>query len=190
MMAAMDPPGITRHRRPFLAPLWLTLLALLVAAGIVYAIYRDAATTVVVLASSGEKDPGTIDDPPISAEGERRAQRLAQMFAPGGAGPGRLAALYASGERRTQQTAAPLAELLHLTPSVYDAKEAAAVAARLLRSHQGSAVVVVGSNAALQQFLRQLTGSRDSPPADGDPDLLYIVSVPSFGHAQVLRLKY
>src|SRR5215469_3357053 len=155
MIAAMEPPGITRHRRPFLAPLWVTLLALLVAAGVVYTVYRGAATTVVVLASSGEKDPATIDDPPISAEGERRAQRLAQMFAPGGEGSGRISALYVSGERRAQQTAAPLAERAHLAPTVYEARDAPAVASGLLRTHEGSAVLVIGGPTALQQFLRQ-----------------------------------
>ena len=189
MIAAMEPPGITRHRRPFLAPLWLTLLALLIAAGVVYTLYRGAATTVVVLASCGEKDPATIDDPPISAEGERRAQRLAQMFAPGGEG-GRIGALYVSGERRAQQTAAPLAELAHLAPTVYEARDAAAVAATLLRTHEGGAVLVVGGPASLQQFLRQLTGSGSAGPGVADPDLLYIVSVPSFGRPQVLRLRY
>jgi broad specificity phosphatase PhoE len=185
----MEPPGITRHRRPFLAPLWVTLLVLLIAAGVVYTVYRGAAATVVVLASSGEKDPATIDDPPISAEGERRAQRLAQMFAAGG-GPGRLEALYVSGERRAQQTAAPLAELLHVTPTPYDAKEAPAVAAALLRAHEGGAVLVIGGAAALQQFLRQLAGAGNTGEAAADPDLLYIVSVPSFGRPRVLRLKY
>ncbi len=185
----MEPPGITRHRRPFLAPLWVTLLVWLIAAGVVYTLYRGAATTVVVLATSGEKDPGTIDDPPISAEGERRAQRLAQMFATGG-GPGRLDALYVSGERRAQQTAAPLAELLHLAPTPYDAKDAPAVAAALLRGHEGGAVLVIGGTAALQQFLRQLAGAGSPGEAAADPDLLYIVSVPSFGRPQVLRLKY
>jgi len=189
MIAAMEPPGITRHRRPFLAPLWLTLLALLIAAVVVYSAYRGAATTVVVLASCGEKDPATIDDPPISAEGERRAQRLAQMFASGAEG-GRLDALYVSGERRAQQTAAPVAELLHLTPTAYEAKDAPAVAAGLLRSHEGGAVLVIGGAAALQQFMRQLAGSGREGQAAADPDLLYIVSVPSFGRPQVLRLKY
>src|SRR5215472_16746114 len=136
MIAAMEPPGITRHRRPFLAPLWVTLLALLVAAGVVYAVYRGAGTTVVVLASSGEKDPATIDDPPISAEGERRAQRLAQMSAPGG-------------ERRAQQTAAPVAELTRLAPTAYEVRDAPAVAAGILRSHEGGAVLVIGGPVAL-----------------------------------------
>jgi phosphohistidine phosphatase SixA len=185
----MDPPGITRHRRPFLAPLWLTLLAVLIAAGVAYAFYRDATTTVVVLASVGEKDPGTIDDPPISAEGELRAQRLAQLFAvPGGLG--RLDALYVSSERRAAQTAAPLADLLHLTPSVYPVAEASATAADLLRGHEGGAVLVVGGAAAVQQFLRQLAGTASPPGTAAEPDLLYIVSVPSFGRPQVLRLRY
>jgi broad specificity phosphatase PhoE len=189
MIAAMEPPGITRHRRPFLAPLWVTLLALLVAAGVVYTVWRGATTTLVILASSGEKEPGTIDDPPISAEGEQRAQRLAQMFAAGG-GPGRLEALYVSGERRAQQTAAPIAERLHLTPTVFDAKQAAAAAASLLRGHEGAAVLVIGGGAAMQQFLRQLTKTGGAAAAPGEPDLIYIVSVPSFGRPQVLRLKY
>jgi broad specificity phosphatase PhoE len=185
----MEPPGITRHRRPFLAPLWVTLLALLIATGVGYAVYRSAATTVVVLASSAEKDPGTIEDPPISAEGERRAQRLAQMFGAGG-GPGRLDALYVSGERRAQQTAAPLTELLHLAPTVYAVKDAAAVAGGLVRAHEGGAVLVIGGAAALQQFLRQLGGAAGAGEAAAEPDLLYIVSVSSFGRPRVLRLKY
>jgi hypothetical protein len=184
----MEAPGITRHRRPFLAPLWLTMLALAVAVGLGWSVYREATTSVVVLTSSGGKEPGTIDDPPVSAEGEHRAQRLAQLFGSTG-GAGRLDALYVSGERRAQQTAAPLAELLHLAPVVYAASDGANVAAGLLRTHEGAATLVIGGNAAVQQILRQLAG-----PAAGsgavEPDLLYIVSVPTFGRPKVLRLKY
>ena len=186
---AMEPPGITRHRRPFLAPLWVTLLALLIGGAAAYTAYRGATTTIVVLASAGGREPGTIEDPPISAEGEHRAQRLAQLFAPGGA-PGRLDALYVSGERRAQQTAAPLAELLHLMPATYDAGQGAAAAAGLVRSYEGHAVLVIGGPAALQQILQQLTGRTYSAEATADPDLLYIVSVPSLGRPGVLRLKY
>jgi hypothetical protein len=92
-----------------------------------------------------------------------------------------------SAERRAQQAAAPLAELLRLWPTGYDVKDAAAVATGLVRAHEGGAVLVVGGTAALQQFLRQLAGAGD---AAAEPDLLYIVSVPSFGRPRVLRLKY
>jgi phosphohistidine phosphatase SixA len=188
MMVAMEAPGITRHRRPFLAPLWLTLLALVVVAGIAWSVYREATTSVVVLTSSGEKEPGTIDDPPVSAEGEHRAQRLAQLFGSAG-GVGRIDALYVSGERRAQQTVAPLAELLHVAPTVYDVRDATNVAAGLLRGHEGTATLVIGGNAAVQQFLRQLAGSA-AASGTVEPDLLYIVSVPTFGRPKVLRLKY
>ncbi|HLY51688.1 MAG TPA: phosphoglycerate mutase family protein [Steroidobacteraceae bacterium] len=185
----MDPPGITRHRRPFLAPLWLTLLAVLIAAGVAISAYRGVTTSIVVLASVGEKDPGTIDDPPITAEGEQRAQRLAQLFA-AGAGPGRLDALYVSGERRAQQTAAPLAERTHLAPNTFAVQEASATAAGLLRNREGTAVLVVAGGTAVQQFLRQLTGTAGAADAASEPDLLYIVSVPTVGRPHVLRLKY
>ena len=185
----MNPPGITRHRRPFLAPLWLTLLAVLIAAGIAYTAWRGATSSMVVLVSVGEKDPGTIDDPPISAEGEQRAQRLAQLFA-GSAGPGRLDALYVSSERRAQQTAAPLAERLHLTPNVFAVQEAGGSVTRLLRSREGSAALVVAGGTAVQQLLRQLAGAASPADAVSEPDLLYIVSLPSVGHPHVLRLRY
>ena len=111
----MDPPAITRHRRPFLAPLWLTLLAVLVIGGMAVTFYRSATTTVILLVRPVEKEPGSIDDPPLSPEGEQRAQRLAQMFGDANAS-GRLDAIYVSDDRRAQQTAAPLAERLHRAP--------------------------------------------------------------------------
>jgi hypothetical protein len=94
-----------------------------------------------------------------------------------------------SGERRAQQTLAPLAELLHLAPTAYDARDATNVATGLLRAHEGGATLVVGGSAAVQQILRQLAGAA-APPGTVEPDLLYIVSVPTFGRPKVLRLKY
>jgi hypothetical protein len=69
-------------------------------------------------------------------------------------------------------------------------KDAVAVASGLVRGHEGGAVLVVGGTAAVQQFLRQLGGAGGAADAAAEPDLLYIVSVPSFGRPRVLRLKY
>src|SRR5579871_4432513 len=111
----MEAPALLpRARGPFLLPVWLTfaaLLALLVVAVLALIIYRSATTTVVVLTRHAEKEINSIQDPPLSEEGERRAQRLAQMFTRGG-GPGHLDAIYISAARRNQQTAAPLADRL------------------------------------------------------------------------------
>jgi phosphohistidine phosphatase SixA len=183
----MGPPAITRHRRPFLAPVWVVLLAAVTAAGVAFALYRGATTTMVVLAISAEKQPGTIEDPPISEEGEQRAQRLAQMFGAAGT-PGRLDAVYVSNARRAQQTAAPLVERLHLSPVLFNPQDAQAVAAGLLRLHAGQNVLVVGSAADVGVFVRELVGV--TLATDEDADVLYVVSAPSFGRARLLRLKY
>ena len=185
----MEPPGITRHRRPFLAPLWLTFLLAVIGGGVLFAAWHGATTTVVVLAQPVEKDPGTIDDPPLSAEGEERAQRLAQMF---GAAlrVGPVDGLYVSDERRAQQTAAPLAERLRRSAVVFSAADARAAAARALREHSGGTVLIVGSGATLQQVLRELGVEVLASTAGEEADAIYIVSIPSFGHAHLLRLKY
>src|SRR5262249_54766097 len=77
---SMEPPVLTRRRRPFLAPLWLTALAVVVMAVIAWTAYRAAGTTVVLLVPTSAGEPGGIADPPISAEGEEQAQRLAHLL--------------------------------------------------------------------------------------------------------------
>jgi broad specificity phosphatase PhoE len=185
----MEAPGITRHRRPFLAPLWVSLLGALLLAGIAWTFLRGVTTTVVVLVSPSPKDPGTIEDPPLSAEGEARALRLAQMFgatAESGAG---LDAVYESDDRRAQQTAAPLAERLHRAPVVFKASEARSAAARILHEHAGGTVLVVASGTAWAQVIRELVGAERAVVTE-DPNTLIVMSVPSFGRAHLMRLGY
>jgi broad specificity phosphatase PhoE len=183
----MEPPGITRHRRPFLAPLWLSLLAAVVVGAIAWMVHGSATTTVVFLVSAAQKEPGTIEDAPVSPEGEARAQRLAHMFGEA-SGAGGLDAIYESNERRAQQTAAPLVERLQRSPVVFNATEARATAAQALHAHSGGTVLVVASGTALAQMLAELTGPKQSVPAL-DPDLIYVVSIPTIGRAHLARLR-
>jgi broad specificity phosphatase PhoE len=183
----MDPPGITRHRRPFLAPVWLTMLAALVVGGVAVAFYRSATTTVVLLVSPVEKSPGTIDDPPLSPEGEQRAQRLAQMLGDA-SGVGRPEAIYVSDDRRARQTAAPLGERLHRTPEAFSAGEARAAAARLLHDHAGGTILVIAGGPTLAQMIEELQGTEAVPSGQGAWDAVYVVSVPSFGRAHLVRI--
>jgi broad specificity phosphatase PhoE len=184
----MEAPALTRHRRPFLAPLWLTLLAALLIAVLGFGFFREAGTTVVLLVRPAEKDPGTIADPPISPEGEERAQQLARMFGDHGDGVG-LDAIYVSEDRRAQQTAAPLAERLHLTPVIFSGATAPAVAARLLHEHPGGSILVIAGGAAVPQMLRALSGAELPLRAADEAEALYIVSVPSFGRTRLVRVR-
>jgi phosphohistidine phosphatase SixA len=184
----VEPPGITRHRRPFLAPLWVILLGVVLFGGIVWAFYRGASTTVVFVVRPVEKEPGTIEDAPLSPEGEARAQLLAQMFG-GSTGSGRVDVIYASNDPRARQTAAPLAERLHRTPIVFSAADAGAAAVRALREHPGGTVLMVVSGPALAQVIDELSGSEAPSAAPEEADLIYIVSVPRFGRAHLVRLR-
>jgi broad specificity phosphatase PhoE len=183
----MEAPAITRYPRPFFAPLWLSFLAAaIVIAALGFAVYRSAGTTLVVLVRPAEKDPGTIADPPLSPEGEERAQRLAHLFAEGGALSG-LDAIYVSEDRRAQQTAAPLGQRLHRVPVTFGAATVSATAARLLHEYTGEAVLVIAGGGSFAQMLRALGGA--DVTAVEDPDVIYVISLPRFGRARLLRLR-
>ncbi len=184
----MEPPAITpRRRRPFLVPVWLSLLAVVIAIGVAIIVYRSATTTVVLLVGPVEKDAGTIDDPPLSPEGEQRAQRLARML---GESRGSLSGIYVSQTRVAQQMAGPLAERLGLHPIVVPVNNVKEMTNRALREHEGGAVLLIGTSATTPQLLRSLS-DRDVPaPKDDEYDSVFVVSIPTFGNTSVLRLRY
>ena len=190
----MEAPAIiNRHRRPFLLPVWLSfaaVFALFVAALVTFFIYRSATTTtVVVLARHAEKDVSSIQDPPLSEEGEQRAQRLAQMFGRS-KGIGKIDAIYASGARRAQQTAAPLAERLGKQVIVVPASDTKGLVSRVMHEHDGDTVLIVGHSNTAPELIHEL-GDIDVPPiGDDEYDTLYVLSIPSFGHASLLRMEY
>jgi broad specificity phosphatase PhoE len=169
--------------------LWLTLLAALIIGGVAVAFYRAATTTVVLLVPPVEKQPGSIDDPPLSPDGEQRAQQLARMFGDGDSG-GRLDAIYVSDDRRARQTASPLVERLHRAPVVFSSREARATAARALREHSGGTVLVIGSGATLPEMIEELQGAGTLQAGQGASDAIYVVSVPSFGRAHLVRIRF
>jgi len=185
----MEAPAITRRRRPFLAPIWLPALVGVVAVALGIYAFRGVSTTTVVVVRHAEKALGTIDDPPLSPEGEQRSERLALIFGDA-TGAGHLDAIYVTNTRRTQQTAAPLAARLHLIPAVLPAADVLGTAARLLKEHRGGTVLVVGHSNTLPQLVRELSGKLIEPIPDDDFGEIYVLSVPRFGKASLVRMKY
>ena len=195
MNAAVDPtsvtPSLTRRRRTFFAPLWLLawLGILVVVAAFVY--WNSATTTTIVLIRHAEKQMGAIDDAPLSPQGEQRATRLAQMFGDADSF-GRLKQIYVTDTRRTQQTAASLAQRLNLKPVVVDSRASAGeIARRILRENRGGLAIVVGHGNTVPALVGKLSGS-DRVPDMGEEefDTMYVVTVPTIGRASVLRMKY
>ena len=167
--------------------MWLLFF---VAVAVALFAYRSATITTVVVVRHAEKELVTIEDPPLAAAGERRAERLAQMFGTAG-GLGHIEGIYVTNARRSQQTAAPLAARLGIRPSVLQASTSSgSIASRVLREHRGGRALVVGHSNTVPEIVKALSGEDVPPIADDEYDNVYVVSVPTIGHANVLRLKY
>ena len=191
---APESPSLTRRRRTFLAPLWAMWLlavgvfAILVAVG---SSWHSATTTTVVLVRHAEKQLGAISDAPLSPEGEKRADRLAQMFGDSQEF-GRIRKIYVTNTRRTQQTALRLSQRIGLNSEVVDAKtDSKELAKRVLKENRGARALIVGHSNTVPEIVQALSGGKTVPPMGEDEyDTLYVVTVPSFGPATVLRMKY
>jgi broad specificity phosphatase PhoE len=100
-------------------------------------------------------------DPDLTAEGQRQAALLPTRLAE--APP---AAIYVSTFKRTQQTAAPLAARLGLTPIVYDPADTAALVARVRAGPRPA--LIVGHSNTVPDLVEQLGGQRPAPLAHED----------------------
>ncbi len=178
--------------RPFLTPIWLTVMgAALAGIFLLFAVWLwgTADSTLVVVVRHAEKELNAGLDPPLTPAGQERAAALARLF--GAASPvGRIDAIYASPARRNRMTAAPLAALLGLTPIVTSMSDTRGLAHRVLHEHAGGRILVVEHGDTLTDLVAALSGTEVAPLADQDYGTLYIVSVPRIGHSNVLRLRY
>lgn len=93
---------------------------------------------VVVRHAEAFREPG--GDPALTAAGEGRAERLAELLGDAG-----IEVIHTSDYRRTRSTAAPLAARLGITPVVYDARDLGGFADRLL-AERGRHLVLGHSN--------------------------------------------
>lgn len=185
----MAPPGITRYRRPFLAPVWVTAVVAAVFVAVGWGIYRSATITVVFLVQPAEQERGTIADPPLSAEGEQRAQRLALMFSDHGGDSG-VDAVYEINERSAQQTGAALAERMQRAPVVFTAADLRATLARAVHEHAGGTILVIAGAAAFSATLQALADTRAAPSAATPADVLYVITIPTIGRTRVVKFRY
>jgi broad specificity phosphatase PhoE len=186
-----ESPSLMRRRGPFLAPIWLLVLvaATVVVAGFAY--WRSMTTTTIVVIRHAEKQVNSISDAPLAPDGELRAARLAQMFGDA-AQFGRLQKIYVTDTRRSQQSAAALAQRLALVPEIVAARTGSReLARRVLRENRGGRALVIGHSNTVPEIVAALGDSSDVPAmADDEFDTLYVVTVPTVGRPSVLRMKY
>ncbi len=123
------------------------------------------------------------DDPPLSAAGQARAERLAKML-----GSANVTHVFATTFQRTQQTAAPLAKQQHLEVDTTTSKTADALVGRL-RKTEGRSLVVGHSN-TIREILQKLGVAETVDIGEQDFDNFFVVILQPSGPPTFVRLKY
>lgn len=101
--------------------------------------------------------PEGVPDPDLTAEGERQAERLANWF-PAMEPP---ATIFVSTTKRAQQTAAPLAARLGITPKLYDPADTPGLIAEAQK--EPPPVLIVGHSNTVPDIIQALGGARPAP---------------------------
>ena len=154
-------------------------IALLLLSGLF--VSAAAAQSTIFFVRHAEKAAIGGDDPDLSDAGRVRAESLANTLKDSG-----VAMIYVTNLKRTQQTAAPLAKMLHLDPTIVPAKDSATLIAKL-RASTGNALVV-GHNTTIPDLLKAFGIPTPIQIADSDYDNLFVLVLDE--KPRLLRLHY
>ena len=177
------------HKRGRYAKL-IALLIFLIFAITVTWFFDSQSTTTVILVRHAEKATEPADDPALSPEGRRRAERLAEILASVDVVSG-VDVIYATQYRRTQETGRPLATRLELPIVSVDADDVAGLVKRIQSKDRGKIVLVIGHSNTVPQYIREFGGSKKIKPIDESEYYhLFIVTIPWQGKTKTLHLRY
>ena len=146
------------------------LLLVTIALGAPTAATAQSEATFVYLVRHAERAEDGTNDPPISAEGEARAELVAAMLLDAG-----LTHIHTTDFRRTRATAAPIARETGIEVEVYEPRDLAGLAERL-KSTPGRHLVVGHSNTT-PQLVEALGGNPGMPIEEMEYDRAYVVVV-------------
>jgi 2,3-bisphosphoglycerate-dependent phosphoglycerate mutase len=147
---------------------------------------QDVVTTFVLIRHAEKDLTQSTNDPDLSAEGKKRAQRLAAMF-----NEGEVTAIYSTPYKRTRQTVEVLAAKKGLALQEYSANKEEEIDA-MLKTHAGGTIIVVGHSNTIPWFANKLLGvEKYRPMEDDDYDNVWIVSLIEKGKtAKLIWLNY
>lgn len=159
--------------------------ALLLAGLLAFALGLGAQDTMVVILRHAERQSLWDGDSPLAEAGRRRAQALVPELA-----AFQPAVLFVSDKQRTQQTLAPLAVRLGLTPRAWPKEGSAALVAEILQHQMGRTVLVCWHHDLMKQLVRGLGVQGPVPYWGLDTyDWLWIVTIPARGPARLVPRK-
>ena len=143
--------------------------------------FSALADTVVIAVRHAEKADES-QDPPLTPEGQKRAELLARMLRDAG-----VSVIYSTPFQRTRSTAAPLARQLGITVTE-DNSDAPVLAKRILRENRGKTVFVAGHSNTIPVLLTSLGIASAPNIGSAEFDNLFVVVVPDKGKARLVRL--
>ncbi len=147
---------------------------------------RARVATTFVIVRHAEKSPGDARDPSLSEAGRARARNLARLLA-----DEPLSAAYATGYRRTQQTAQPASDAHGIAVTTYDAQlPATAFASQLRAARLPGTVLVVGHSNTVPEIAGALSGQPVEAMPDDQFGRLYRVSIGPDGAATLSQGSY
>ena len=154
--------------------------ALIVSIPLLLVTYVDAAPVIFIVrhaekASTGGKDPD------LSVEGQKRADALAHILK-----DSQITSVFVTEFKRTQQTAAPTARALQVSPTVVPANDIGGLVQKL-RASNGNALVV-GHGNTIPDLLKAL--GITTPVSIPEDDYSEIFAVLVDNTPQLLRLHY
>ncbi len=162
----------------------LLVLAALCLAGCTSTPVRDNAAATYLLVRHAEKDVRVASDPPLTADGQARAERLVTLLA---GTP--LDAIYSSPTRRTRQTAASVAHAKGLDIVDYDPRDADAFAKRLRSEHPTGTVLVIGHSDTLPPLARVLCGCVVADMDEAIYGIRYTIRLDAGGRARIAESR-
>lgn len=159
-------------------PIKRFILSLLVSVSFISA---AAAQSTIFIVRHAEKSGTGGDNPDLSEAGRARAESLATTLKDAS-----ISAIYVTDLKRTQQTAAPLAKLLHVDPVIVPAKDSAALLAKL-RSSTGN-VLVVGHGNTIPDLIKGFGIATPISIEENDYDNLFVLVLEE--KPRLIRLHY
>jgi broad specificity phosphatase PhoE len=140
-----------------------------------------AAQSTIFLVRHAEKAATGGNDPDLSDAGRARAESLATTLKDSG-----ISSIFVTELKRTQQTAAPLAKMLHVEPAIMPAKDSAGLVAKL-RALTGNALVV-GHGNTIPDLLKSLGIATPISIEENDYDNLFVLVLDA--KPRLIRLHY
>jgi broad specificity phosphatase PhoE len=157
----------------------------LAAAVLLAAVPVSAQVTTVLVVRHAEKMATGGNDPHLSRAGKVRAQDLAHA-----AGASGVTAIYATNFLRTQETVAPLAAALGLTPIVMNADQTEQLVEEIKTNRRGQTVLVCGHSNTVPEIVAGLSGVVIEPIPDTRYDGLYVVTRNDDESGRATRVRY